>query len=237
MISQHEFKTFSFKGVALFSIKDIAQNAAELASLVISTSSGNVIGFDRAVWSEMSSGQIPSQLFSFRKLCGSRTPEVYENVMVVFFNDDAVLASFNEKPFINLLGSHQVNGIVEKGGDIGESYEEEDDFIGGLFGMAVNWQLKSQVDLPKVPSVRSFWLDCDDGYLQVCIGSQLSCMDDWLEDVFGVHGEQSEFVVVNKAVAGSFFYIPSQKMLAELSERVLDKEKVYLEQDIRGIRC
>ena len=235
MIPQFNFTDFIFKGASLFAVNDPAKNAKALADLLEKCSSKNIIGFDRAIWSHLSSGQMPSQLFSFPHLHSLPNSCTYESFFIVFWNDVNGEEFFLQESYLSLLESFTFNGVLQETGDLGESYEEEADFQGGLYGMIMNWHAED-VNLPDVKSMKTFLLR-DKQDIQFSFGYNLSSAENWLDDNLKTGELNQDFIKANEFLSGGFFYLPSRDLLTELRERVEDKERIHLDQQITGVRC
>jgi hypothetical protein len=235
MIPQFNFADFTFKGVSLFTVNDPAKNAKALADLLEKCSSKNIIGFDRAIWSHLSSGQMPSQLFSFPHLTSLPNSCTYESFFIVFWNDLNGEESFLQESYLSLLESFIFNDVLEQSGNLGQSYEEEEDFQGGLYGMVMSWQ-DEDVNFPDVRNMKTFLLG-DKQDIQFSFGYNLSSAEDWLDDNLKTDELNQGFIKANEFLSGGFFYLPSRDLLTELRERVEDKERIHLDQQITGVRC
>ena len=176
---------------------------------------------------------MPSQLFPFRKLSSTKaSPEPIVDSIVVFSANESE-GAFCQSDFLEKVHSFTGIKVINQAGELGESYEYEEDFIGGLYGLLQMWDYHAE-SLPEVPNIKNFWLKSS-SIIQLCVGNNLSVADDWLEEFWGLYGEPNEILKSSVAKSGLYFYIPSKELLKDLPERVNDKERVHLDDEIRGV--
>ncbi|NQZ59935.1 MAG: hypothetical protein HRT88_20985 [Lentisphaeraceae bacterium] len=242
MTAQHHFHTLPFCGMALYHISDTNTKMGELADKISTSSKDIHIGFDRSIWSEISSGQMPPQLYHFPTLNCKVRPKALQEVLVVLFKADSEfrtqVAQFN-KDFDGALTQifnmpFDTNQLAC--GAIAENDFEEEDFSDSYYLSFINWQ-QSCDKLVTPVTARSFPLSSKDQFALLSFSKDLNIQENWLEDTFGVYSGNQDLLLGNKAQLAAYFFFPSREILSELNERSRDKEKIHQASQISGSRC
>jgi hypothetical protein len=158
MTPQFSAGKFPYSKISIY--KNESFELVELASFFAGLSCDCAAVFDRSMWTQLSSGQMPSQLFPF-------PGQSVNNCAAVFHN----------KP-LSFKPSQEISvSSVNCSGQPGECFEVEDDFEEAMFLMF----LKSD-KVPDLETMMVYNLETDIGPLQICAGYNLYPADEWLEN-------------------------------------------------------
>jgi len=147
-------------------IGNLEKNSKELASFVSSkaNSENYLLGFDRLLWSSLSSGQMPSQLYSFNFYGSENGCALKEGVLVILSKEEiSGFPSFLEISS-KALGKQSFNE-----GEMAATYEEDDEFENCYYASLLNWA-EFTGDFERVNDVKNIWFDKS---IQLLIGKSL----------------------------------------------------------------
>lgn len=242
MTAQHDFHTLPFCGMAIYKTTDSQTDEKTLADKIAFLSTDIVTGFDRTLWADLSSGQMPPQLYLFPNLNCDNKPQAPQNTLIVFFKEGkdfaAELQNFNSD-FTDLLTqtfAMPFPANPQGCGTIEENAFEEEDFSDSYYLSFINWEANSS-ELSTPQSCCSFQLSADDKFATLCFSKDLNIQENWLEDIFGVYSKDQNKLHGNSAILAGYFFFPARQILAELDERSRDKEKIHQAAQISGTRC
>ena len=244
MTAQHNFTTLAFCGIGIFKTVKLKEQAISLADKLSEYgSTQHCLGFDRSTWAELSCGQMPPQLYSFRQMSTDRAPQARAEVLIVLFKEnnksfDELHESFSQD-FNGLLIPLQKcalnnNNNIKSFGAINEDVYEEEDFVGSYYLSCITWQKASPLPTP-APQARSFHIQTNDICWELCIAKDLNEHDMYMDVIFGT--AEAKTPLTNRAIEAAYFFFPSQEILVELGERSRDKEKIHLNKEYTGLRC
>ena len=219
--------SYSFLYLCKFTGSD--QELVELASFISSIDSkDNLFGFDRSLWSGLSSGQMPSQLYTFNFYGSDKGCEVEERIMVLFSKDSLEnIPTYLDVVHELVLGDEEIND-----GEMAESFEEDEEFTNCLYASCLVWKPFSG-ERPLIDQVRNIWSKAEELEVQLLYGTSLFKQDDWVDAYF----KGDAFNSANKLLAAVHLLIPGPEKLQELEEAVQDKERIHLDPEIKGIYC
>lgn len=215
---------YSFFYFCKFSGSD--KEAGELASFISSLNTGdNAFGFDRSLWSELSSGQMPSQLYAFNFYGSDKGCDLEENILTIFTKNEIV--SFPD--YLDLSYSLKIDKELFEG-QMADSFEEDDEFQNCLYATCLVWG-DLEEPLPAVENVKNLFLKAGDKSVQLLIGKSIYSQDDWVESFF------NDESCNNKVESAAHLIIPCSEKIKTLEEAVQDKERIHLDPEIKGIYC
>ena len=206
-------------------LPDIDKNLLDLADYLgaLTAQDGIVIGFDRTLWAAISSGQMPSQLYTFNFYGSSNGCEVDENILVVISEIE-----LRDLPEYIDTQTIKLNELTLNDGVMAESFEEDDEFVNCFYASLLIWN--SLDDTQTVEGVQNI---CFDMRIQLLLGNSLYAQDEWVDRFFN----DSEFNHKNKLSSAVHLLLPCTEKIAALKEAVLDKERIHLDPEIKGIYC
>ena len=199
MTAQFSAGKFPFSKISIFHTE--FSDLGKLASFFASLPEDCAAVFDRLLWAQLSSGQMPAQPFPFPGI-------TVQNCAAVFHNESL--------PIIEEVAEKFEISDIEFSGEAGECFEVEEDFEESMFLMFLRAEKTSHPDNMMVCSLKT-----DRGSIQICVGYSLYPAEEWLE---GMDSQR-----------GYYFFAPSFELRSELDERVQDKERIHLDEEIRGV--
>jgi len=239
MTPQHDFTSLPFCGISLFKTIELKEQSTSLADKLSNSAGQYCLGFDRSVWAQISSGQMPPQLYSFRQLNTAQAPQALEEVLIVLFKDDSTSFieqhnSFCEKFSDTLLPLQKscFDESITSFGNVNENVYEEEDFNNSYYLSYINWESSSQLPTPP-QQARTYHIKTKDGSCEISIAKDLNEQEVHMDKLFGT----TDPVTNNRALSAAYFFFPSLEVLSELSERSRDKEKNHINTQYTGVRC
>lgn len=204
------------------------EDLLELASFVSLNNEDHFFGFDRSLWSSLSSGQMPSQLYSFNFYGSSNGCSLDENVFLIFAKQE--IKSF--PLFVEREYSLNLDASLVNDGELVDSFEEDDEFENCLYVTCLIWD-KFDGKLPEVEQARNTWFQSGDKKVQLLTGNSIYKQDEWVEAFF----QDPSFNQANKVLSAVHLLLPCSEKLKSLEEAVQDKERIHLDPEIKGIYC
>lgn len=199
-------------------------NSQKLAEKLVKwTKSADLIsGFDRLSWSELSSGQMPSELYTFNFYSSKNKCEVPEGVIVLLSRQS--IDDFPE--YLEVLGEISIDNSPQIEGEIAEPFEVDEEFSDSLYGCLLVWESSNEVKaFPEGVKVVKVSSNC---YLLT--GKSLYAVDDWIENFFNT--DEAEGIT-----SACYLLFPEKEKVLNLEEMVADKERIHLDSEIKGIHC
>lgn len=226
MNSPSLFSKVNYRFLYFCVFADLEKNSKYLAAFVSSLTDPdkNLLGFDRLLWSCLSSGQMPSQLYSFN-FYGSRSGcKIEEGVLIIFSTDE--LSSFPEFAKVERI---VLETVAKDKGEMLDSYEEDTEFENCFYASLLIW--KNFTGEPVVLNgVQNIWFGDS---VQLIAGKSLYIQDEWIETFFN----DDSFDDKGLLKSAVHVLLPSSEKVKSLEEAVLDKERVHLDPEIKGIYC
>ena len=208
----------------LCKVQNFDGNSQKLAEVLVdwADESKLIAGFDRLSWSEMSSGQMPSELYTFNFYGSKNQCDVLEGVLVLISTKD--LGEFPE--YLELISKISIVASPQVEGDIAEPFEVDEEFAGAYYGCLFNWE-SPDVKRAFPDGVKVVQLS---PVCSLLLGKSLYSVDDWIEDFFN----KDESAGIKSA---NYLLFPEKEKVLNLKEMVSDKEKIHLDSEIKGIHC
>ena len=207
-------------------INDLEKNSRELATFVSSLVDleNCLVGFDRLLWSSLSSGQMPSQLYSFNFYGSKNGCEVSEGVLVILSEEE-----ISDFPAFLEISIKTLDKQSFNEGEVADSYEEDDEFENCYYASLLNWAVFAGV-VEEVKGVKNIWFDES---VQLLIGKSIYVQDDWVESYFN----SQSFNDKSSLKSAVHLLLPCSEKIKSLVEAVQDKERIHLDPEIKGIYC
>ena len=198
----------------------------ELASFInsLNNSEKHIVGVDRSLWSVLSNGQMPSQLYSLNFYGSEYGCQVEEKILIIYSKEE--LSDFPE--YMNVC-KIELKSMTLNEGQMAEVFEEDEEFKDCYYGTCLIWKSFND-EIPIVEQVQNL---CFDGKVQLLAGKSIYAQDEWIENYFGDSDFNQENVVEK---AAHILFLSSEK-ISTLEDAVRDKEKIHLDEEIKGIYC
>jgi len=215
-----------FSHLYLCTIKDLVKSSEEIVDFVgeLNNNGDCLLGFDRTLWASLSSGQMPSQLYTFNFYGSPNSCEVHEGVLAIFSKSEITI-------FPNCLNVNTINlnELSYDEGEMVDSFEEDDEFENCNYATLLNWK-KYTEDQIELKGLKNLWFDHS---IQLLIGKSLYVQDDWVDSFFNDEAFNTE----NEIDFAVHLLLPCQEKIEYLKEAVKDKERIHLDPEIKGIYC
>ena len=217
MSAQTDFNQFPFSNIIVGHIK-ADSSLEEFVQSILEWQNFNdhsfIIGFDRSLWTKLTNGLVPPQLYTFE-------PSLAEYEGLFFLAIDKSNANLDQlSSFVKVIFDESCQ-TAEICGELKKASFVEDEFKDGRY---LSFLTHQGTPLSLVDGCRRLSPIEDQNY-QLFLTEEVYSLDDYLSSN------------KDKILSGFYFYIPSIEKLKELPELLGDIEKIHLSENITGIRC
>ena len=187
----------------------------DLLELILPLSSkGFLLGFDRNLWSILSSGCVPPQLY--------KLSAALDNPLLFIAGDDNLCNTLEDKDFFSHIELVTIETRPQARGSLKAVDFVEEEFFGGRYSAHLHG--RELVDKLHRGAISLYFSTSSHAH-ELLLVEDMACIDDYM------------FAQEKNGLSAEIFYLPAKQKIKELPELLKDSEKIHLDPKLRGIHC